>query len=67
MEIGGNTTKLSTAPSKVNKEIRDTQSQLKDGFHPADALRSTGDIRRNAEGAVEGKFHDEKVLGADNR
>lgn len=30
VEIGGDTTKLSTALSKVNKEIRDTQSQLKD-------------------------------------
>ncbi len=30
MEIGGDTTNLSTALSKVNKEIRDTQSQLKD-------------------------------------
>ena len=30
MEIGGDTTKLSTALSKVNKEIRDTQAQLKD-------------------------------------
>lgn len=30
MEIGGDTTKLSTALSKVNKEIRDIQSQLKD-------------------------------------
>lgn len=30
VEIGGDTTKLSTALSKVNKEIRDTQAQLKD-------------------------------------
>lgn len=30
VEISGDTTKLSTALSKVNKEIRDTQSQLKD-------------------------------------
>lgn len=30
VEIGGDTTKLSTALSKVNKEIRDTQGQLKD-------------------------------------
>lgn len=30
VEIGGDTTKLSTALSKVNKEIRNTQSQLKD-------------------------------------
>lgn len=30
IEIGGDTTKLSTTLSKVNKEIRDTQSQLKD-------------------------------------
>ena len=30
VEIGGDTTKLSSALSKVNKEIRDTQSQLKD-------------------------------------
>ena len=30
VEIGGDTTKLSTALSKVNREIRDTQSQLKD-------------------------------------
>ena len=30
VEIGGDTTKLSTALSKVNKEIKDTQSQLKD-------------------------------------
>lgn len=30
VEIGGETTKLSTALSKVNKEIKDTQSQLKD-------------------------------------
>ena len=30
VEIGGDTTKLSTALSKVNKEMRDTQSQLKD-------------------------------------
>ena len=30
VEIGGDTTKLSTALSKVNKEIRDTQSHLKD-------------------------------------
>ena len=30
VEIGGDTTKPSTALSKVNKEIRDTQSQLKD-------------------------------------
>jgi len=30
VEIGGDTTKLSTVLSKVNKEIRDTQSQLKD-------------------------------------
>lgn len=30
VEIGGDTTKLSAALSKVNKEIRDTQSQLKD-------------------------------------
>lgn len=30
MEIGGDTTKLSTALSKVNKEIWDTQAQLKD-------------------------------------
>lgn len=30
VEIGGDTTKLSTALSKVNKEIRDTQSQLRD-------------------------------------
>ena len=30
VEIGGDTTKLSTALSKVNKEIRDTQVQLKD-------------------------------------
>ena len=29
VEIGGDTTKLSTALSKVNKEIRDTQAQLK--------------------------------------
>ena len=28
VEIGGDTTKLSTALSKVNKEIRDTQAQL---------------------------------------
>ena len=30
VEIGGDTTKLSTALSKVNKEIRDTQAQLND-------------------------------------
>ena len=30
VEIGGDTTKLSTALSKVNREIRDTQGQLKD-------------------------------------
>ena len=30
VEIGGDTTKLSAALSKVNKEIRDTQAQLKD-------------------------------------
>ena len=30
VEIGGDTTKFSTALSKVNKEIRDTQAQLKD-------------------------------------
>ena len=30
VDIIGDTTKLSTALSKVNKEIRDTQSQLKD-------------------------------------
>lgn len=30
VEIGGDTTKLSTAHSKVNKEIRDTQAQLKE-------------------------------------
>ena len=30
VEIGGDTTKLSTALSKVNKEIRNTQAQLKD-------------------------------------
>lgn len=30
VEIDGDTTKLSTALSKVNKEIRDTQGQLKD-------------------------------------
>ncbi len=30
VEIGGDTTKLSTALSKVNREIRDTQAQLKD-------------------------------------
>lgn len=30
VEIGGDTTKLSIALSKVNKEIRNTQSQLKD-------------------------------------
>ena len=30
VEFGGDTTKPSTALSKVNKEIRDTQSQLKD-------------------------------------
>lgn len=30
IEIGGDTTKLSTALSKVNKEIRNTQAQLKD-------------------------------------
>lgn len=30
VEIGGDTTKLSTALSKVNKDIRDTQAQLKD-------------------------------------
>ena len=30
VEIGGDTTKLSTALTKVNKEIKDTQSQLKD-------------------------------------
>lgn len=30
VEIGGDTTKLSSALSKVNKEIRDTQLQLKD-------------------------------------
>lgn len=30
VEIGGDTTKLYTALSKVNKEIRDTQAQLKD-------------------------------------
>ena len=30
VEIGGDTTKLSTALSKVNKEIRDTQAHLKD-------------------------------------
>lgn len=30
VQIGGDTTKLSTALSKVNKEIRNTQSQLKD-------------------------------------
>ncbi len=30
VEIGGDTTRLSAALSKVNKEIKDTQSQLKD-------------------------------------
>lgn len=30
VEIGGDTTKLSTALAKVNKEIRNMQSQLKD-------------------------------------
>ena len=30
VEIGGDTTKLQTAPKGVNTEIRNTQSQLRD-------------------------------------
>ncbi|MBF0847461.1 phage tail tape measure protein, partial [Streptococcus danieliae] len=30
IEIGGDTTKLSESFKKVNKDIRDTQSQLRD-------------------------------------